>query len=119
MERPAMNDESDEKWLRERMQKMRATRDASAPAFEQVWRDARARTTPQQRIAFPAWRLAWASAAVLVVLATSITWSSMQRERNRRMERDFAEVEGTLLTYWQAPSDTLFPTAGGNEAPER
>lgn len=115
-----MTDESDGKWLRDRMQKLRASRDASAPAFEQIWRDARARhSTPKQRSAFPAWRLACASVAAVLALTTVITWSSMQRERDRRMERDFAEVEGTLLTYWQAPSDTLFPTVGGNEAPER
>jgi len=115
-----MNDESDGKWLRDRMQKLRASRDASAPAFEQVWRGARARQmAPRQRSAFPAWRLASVSAAALLVLATAITFSSVQRERNRRMERDFAEVEGTLLTYWQAPSDSLFPTADGNEPPER
>jgi len=115
-----MNDESDEKWLRDRMQNMRAGRDASAPAFEQVWRGARSRrTVPKQALAFPAWRLVCASVAALLALATAITWSTVQREHNRRVERDFAEVEGTLLTYWQAPSDTLFPTTDRNQAPER
>lgn len=115
-----MNDGSDEKWLRDGMQKLRASRDASAPAFGQVWHGAHARRTlPKQSLAFPAWRLAGASAVALLALATVITWSSAQREHHRRVERDYAEVEGTLLTYWQAPSDTLFPTTGGNENPER
>lgn len=111
-----MNGESEAKWLRDRMQKLREGRDASAPAFEQVWRGALAqRTASRQKMAFPAWRLATASMVALLILATAISWSSKQRQRNRQMERDFAAVDATLLTYWQAPSDVFFPTASLNE----
>ena len=95
------------------MQALRRRRDASAPAFEDVWGSARSRcAAAEEETAWPWWRLTATSLAAVLVLAGAGVWTFSARERHhRRVEREFAAVDGALLTYWQAPSDALLSTA--------
>ena len=102
--------------MRERMQTLRQRRDASAPAFEDVWRSARSRNSaPEKAAPWPWWRLAAAPLAATIVIAVASIWTFSAREHHRRMEREFAAVDGALITYWQAPSDALLSNANGPE----
>src|SRR4051794_10913485 len=102
-----MKSASDEAWLRERMQELRRRAVGSAPSFDRVWRRALTpRASPLQSM-WSGWRLAGASTAALLVMLAAFSWSTAHRERSARLEREYAEMEGSLLTYWQAPSDTL------------
>ena len=111
-----MKSESDETWLRERMQELRQRATGAAPPFDRVWRRALAQRAAPVESKRPAWRFACAFTAALLVLIAAFSWSNAQRKRTARVEREYAEMEGVLMTYWQAPSDTLFPT-GGVEGP--
>lgn len=111
-----MKSESDETWFRDRMKELRQHEIGSAPSFDQVRRRARAQRASPLRSMPLAWRLACASSMALLVLIAAFSWSTVHRQRAARIERDYAEMEGVLLTNWQAPSDTLFPT-GNNEGP--
>jgi hypothetical protein len=105
--------------MRERMQALRQRRDESTPAFEDVWRYARSQyATPENATSWAWWRLAGASLAVAVVIAGAGTWTLSARERHRRIEREFAAVDGALITYWQAPSDALLSSSNGPDPAE-
>lgn len=113
-----MKHEDESRWLHERMQELRARRGASTPAFDKLWCAAHARNaSAEEKGAWPAWGLASLSAAVIVVAAT-LFWTASAREHSRRMERDFATVDGALLMYWQAPSDDILPVGNWNESPD-
>jgi len=105
-----MKSESDETWLRERIQDLRQRATGAAPPFDRVWRRALARRAAPLESILPGWRLACASTAALLVLIAAFSWSNAQRKRTAHVEREYAEMEGVLMTYWEAPSDTLFPT---------
>jgi len=111
-----MKSESDETWCRDCMQELRQHEIGSAPSFDQVRRRARAQRASLPGSMPPAWGLACASTMALLVLIAAFSWSTVHRERAARIEREYAEMEGVLLTNWQAPSDTLFPT-GNTEGP--
>jgi hypothetical protein len=114
-----MNDEHESPWLQERMQELRERRDASAPAFERVWRAARVQCASEEgKVAWPVWRIAGVSVAAVVITIGAVFWTHAEREHHRRIERDFAAVDGALLMYWQAPSDDLLPVGNWNESPE-
>jgi len=114
-----MNDENESPWLQERMQELRERRHASAPTFEKVWRAARARTSEVvEKAVWPTWRLAAVSFATIAVAASAIMWKHSERENHRRIERDFAAVDGALLTYWQGPTDDLLPIGNWDDSPE-
>jgi hypothetical protein len=114
-----MKSESDETWLRDRMRELRQQATDSAPPFDRVWRRALAQRAAPLKSVLSGWRLAGASIAALLVMLAAISWSTARRERTARMEREYAEMEGVLMTYWQAPSDTLFPTGDGEGLYER
>lgn len=110
-----MKNESDDFWLRECMQELRQRAAGTAPPFDRVWRRAFTPTAPPRL----GWRLASASFAALLVLMAAFSWSSHQRARTAQMERAYDEMEGVLMTYWQAPTDTLFPSGDGEGNDQR
>jgi hypothetical protein len=111
-----MSGEHEDQWLRRRMQRMRACQEQSLPAFAEVWRAVEWRRASFRQEAIPRSRR-WALArAALVPLAAAVGYVSFDQWReNRRVERDFAALEGALLTYWQPPSDALFETVSWHE----
>jgi len=113
------NEKNEERWMENRMQRMRERRERSLPAFAQVWRSAEARRSVSRQHIPAHWRrLAFASATVVFAAAIAGYWSLTKGQQSRRVERDFARVEGALLTYWQAPTDVLFDTVSWNEPAE-
>jgi hypothetical protein len=52
-------------------------------------------------------------AAVFLVSVAAFHTAS-ERNHQRQREREFAAVDGILITYWQAPSDDLL--GAGDEA---
>jgi hypothetical protein len=109
-----MSDKDESRWLTERMQQMRERRERSAPAFAKTWRAAKERSSAGPRVSPRLRGLAFASVA-LVVAASAGYWSFTKVQQSRRMERDYAALEGALLTYWQAPSDALFDSPPSGE----
>jgi hypothetical protein len=87
---------------------MRRRREASTPAFEQIWRAARAQqTSAEAKLAWPWWKLAGASAVAALLAVFIAFYTASERKHRRQQERDFATLDGILITYWQAPSDDL------------
>jgi hypothetical protein len=110
-----MSSENEDRWMQCRMQRMRERRERSLPAFQQLWRSAQSgRPTSTARLR--SGRLVLTSITAVLVAAVTGYWSFTQWQAHRRMERDFAALEGTLLTHWQSPSDVLFETVSWNEA---
>jgi hypothetical protein len=115
-----MSNEHDGQWLRERMQQLRERRDASAPAFERLWGAARVRRAASDaKSAWPAWTLAGASFAAALLTAILAFHTAAERKHSRQQEREFAAVDGVLMTYWQAPSDDLLPISNGSDLPKQ
>lgn len=113
-----MSYDHEEQWLRERMQQLRQRREASATSFERVWGAARARRVAVD--AKPAWSsMALVGASFAAVLLTSVLvfHTAAERKQRREKEREFAAVDGVLMTYWQAPSDDLLPVHNGSDLP--
>jgi hypothetical protein len=109
-----MSNDHEEQWLRERMQQLRQRRNASVTSFERVWGAARVR-----RVAVDAKPAALAGASLAAVLLTSVLvfHTAAERKQSREKEREFAAVDGVLMTYWQAPSDDLLPVHNGSDSP--
>ena len=107
-----MNDETESRWLTERMRQLRERREPFIPSFDRVCRGA---ATRRPAAWMPMRGLAFASVAVALAVAGASYWSFTKAQESRRKEREFAAVESTLLTYWQAPSDALFATESDGE----
>ena len=103
-----MSDDHEAQWLRDRMQELRQRRNASAPTFEQVWGVAREQQASLEgKPVCPSWSFAAASIAAILLTASVAFHTAAEREHSRQKEREFAAVDGVLITYWQAPSDDL------------
>ena len=105
-----MSNDHDVQWLREHMRELRQRREASATSFERVWGAARRRRAAlEAKPAWPSLTLVGASFAALFLAAVLTLHIVADRRHNREREREFAAVDGVLMTYWQAPSDDLLP----------
>lgn len=115
-----MSNDHESQWLRERMQRLRPRRNASVTAFEKIWGAAQAeQVSLEVKPVSPAWRLATASLAAILLAAALAFHAVAERKHNRQQEREFAAVDGVLMTYWQAPSDELLPVGNATDLPNR
>jgi len=115
-----MSNDQEDQWLREQMQELRQRRQASGPAFERVWGVARVqRAALDAKPAWPSWTLAGASFAAVLLTTVLAFHTAAERKHSREKEREFAAVDGVLMTYWQAPSDDLLPVRNGSDLPNR
>jgi hypothetical protein len=115
-----MSNDHEAQWLREQMQELRQRRGASGPTFERVWGAARVRRVAlEAKPAWPAWTLAASSFAAVLLTTLLALHIGAERKRDRQQEREFATVDGVLMTYWQAPSDDLLPISNGPNLPNR
>lgn len=113
-----MKNDPEAQWLREEMQELRRRREASAASFERVWRAARERHAAlHAKPVWPSLALAGASCAAVAAAAIFAFHSAAERKHSRQREREFAAVDGVLMTYWQAPSDGLLPVHNESELP--
>ena len=112
-----MSHDDETHWLKTRMDRMRERRERCIPSFEQTWRAAEAR--PAKRgVPVLFGNLLLPSAAVVLAAVATGFWGFARWQHSQRIERDFATVEGALVTYWQAPSDALLESVNGNETAE-
>lgn len=135
---PEETDEREVGWFRERMRELRRQRETSAPSFGQTWRAVRAREAAEENALVLPWgRFAVASAVAIAVAIFVVFYTASdrphrwQQERDfanrerdltkleRQLERDFAKLDGLLITYWEAPSDELFSLGSPAETPTR
>jgi len=115
-----MSDDHESQWLRDRMKKLRQRRNMSGAAFERIWSAAQAQQASLETApAAPAWKFATASLAAILLAVGFAFHTAAERKHRRQQEREFAAVDGALMTYWQAPSDDLLPISNGTELPNR
>ncbi|HSI12809.1 MAG TPA: hypothetical protein VK961_12240 [Chthoniobacter sp.] len=115
-----MSNDHDAQWLRDRMQELGQRRQASATSFERVWGAARrCQAASDAKPGWPSLTLAGASFAVLFLAAVLTLHIVAERRHDREREREFAAVDGVLMTYWQAPSDDLLPVRHDSDLPHR
>ena len=115
-----MSNDDESRWLRDRMQRLRQRRNISTTAFERLWGAAQARQASfEAKPAGPSWRFAAASVAAILLAVGIAFHTAAERKHSRQQEREFAAVDGVLMTYWQAPSDDLLPLSNGTELPHR
>ena len=115
-----MSSDQESPWLRERMQQLRERRNGLTTPFERLWdaaltQQAALETKPMR----PVWRLAAVSVVVVFLASVTVFHRAAERKHRRQTEREFAAVDGVLMTYWQAPSDDLFPAGKTTELPDR
>ena len=115
-----MSSDQESPWLRERMQQLRERRNGLATPFERVWGAARAQQASlEAKPMWPVWRLAAVSVIAALLASATVFHTAEERKHRRQKEREFAAVDGVLMTYWQAPSDDLLPTGKTTELPNR
>lgn len=104
--------------LNENRRQFRALRQAQAedaPSFDRMWRKAenRHQTSRSYRVV---WVLAFAAVCATTALVLMRPMGDAPQYDSRTTEQEFAAVDSTLLLHWQAPTDVLFDTLGGDES---
>lgn len=108
-----MSDELDEN--RRQFRALRQTQAEGAPSFDRMWRTAESRhqSSRSYRIV---WALAFAAVCATTALVLMRPMGDVPLYESRNTEQEFAAVDSALLLHWQAPTDVLFDTLGGDES---